>query len=121
MIQVLFPPITMRNYKGYVTAEQSFLQEIIIPDEVIEDCGGDEVEAIKNICVALLMENKYPSLENFLIIENTNKTVTLHWQIPAWAIMPDNLEYDETPVSYMMRDVAHWPIDIGPFIEEDYV
>lgn len=121
MLQILFPPIVMRNYKGHVTAEHSFLQEIIIPDDVIEEYDGDKIETIKNICIALLTENKYPSLMNLMVQEDTDKTVTLHWQIPAWALLPDSMEYDETPVSYLMRDVGYWDIDIEPFIEgEEY-
>ena len=62
MLIVLFPPTLNQNYKGDVSIVPSFFNELNIPDEVVKMHDGDEVETIKDVTIALIKENKYPSL-----------------------------------------------------------
>ena len=106
MLIVLFPPTLNQNYKGDVSIVPSFFNELNIPDEVVKMHDGDEVETIKDVTIALIKENKYPSLISFSIIEHElkypdpSRVASFHFQIPAYTIMQDSLEPDESLVSF---------------------
>lgn len=106
MLIVLFPPTLNQNYKGKVSIVPSFFNELNIPNEVLKMHNGDEVETIKDVTMSIIKENKYPSLNSFSIVEHElkypdpSRVASFHFQIPAYTIMQDSLELDESPVSF---------------------
>ena len=112
MIVVLFPPTFTRNFKGDITQIPASFHEMCIADELITECDGDEVEAIRTAILAVLKQGCYKHVSLFQLNEvNTVKPIefvdnidggilNIHFQIPAWTILPDAMELDETPISY---------------------
>ena len=112
MIVVLFPPAFNRNFNGEVTQIPASFHELCIADELMTECNGDAVEAIRVSIYTILKQSRYKHLSLFQLNEvNTVKPIefidniesgllNIHFQIPAWSILPDAMEQDETPVSY---------------------
>ena len=112
MIVVLFPPTFTRNFKGDITQIPASFHEMCIADELITECGDDEVEAIRTAILTVLKQGRYKHVSLFQLTEvNTVKPIefvdnidggilNIHFQIPAWTILPDAMEQDETPISY---------------------
>jgi hypothetical protein len=112
MIVVLFPPTFNRNFNGEVTQIPASFHELCIADELVTECNGDTVEAIRISIYTILKQSRYKHLSLFQLNEvNAVKPIefidnleggllNIHFQIPAWTILPDSMEQDETPVSY---------------------
>ena len=112
MIVVLFPPVINRNFKGEITQLPFILNQVIISDEVIDICNGVYIDAIYAGIYAALKDNRFGEIDLFQINEVEpvkpiefiddfdGGIVNIHFQIPAYRILPDSMAPDETPVSY---------------------
>ena len=112
MIVVLFPPVINRNFKGEITQLPFILNQVIISDEVIDICNGVYIDAIYAGIYAALKDNRFGEIDLFQIneVESVKPIefiddfdggiVNIHFQIPAYRILPDSMVPDETPVSY---------------------
>ena len=114
MIVVLFPPVINRNFKGEITQLPFILNQVIISDEVIDICNGVYIDAIYAGTYAALKDNRFSEMSLFQINEVepakpiefiddfADGIINIHFQIPAYRILPDSMVPDETPVSYYM-------------------
>lgn len=114
MIVVLFSPVINRNFKGEVTQLPFILNQVIISDEVIDICNGVYIDAIYAGTYAALKDNRFSEISWFQINEVEpvkpiefiddfdGGIINIHFQIPAYRILPDSMVPDETPVSYYM-------------------
>ena len=112
MIVVLFSPVINRNFKGEITQLPFTLNQVIISDEVIDICNGVYIDAIYASIYAALKDNRFGEIDLFQIneVESVKPIefiddfdggiVNIHFQIPAYRILPDSMVPDETPVSY---------------------
>lgn len=114
MIIVLFPPVINRNFKGEITQLPFTLNQVIISEELLDMCEGDYIEALRLGIIAALKDNRFGEMDLFQINEVEpvkpiefvddfdGGIVNIHFQIPAYCILPDSMLPDETPVSYYM-------------------
>lgn len=112
MIIVLFPPVINRNFKGEITQLPFTLNQVIISEELLDMCEGDYIEALRLSIIAALKDNRFGEMDLFQINEVEpvkpiefiddfdGGIVNIHFQIPAYCILPDSMVPDETPVSY---------------------
>ena len=110
MIIVLFPPVINRNFKGEVTQLPFTVNQIILLD-VSED---DYIETLRLSIMNVLKDNRFKEMSLFQINEVEpvkpiefiddfeSGIINIHFQIPAYRILPDSMVPDETPVSYYM-------------------
>ena len=110
MIIVLFPPVINRNFKGEVTQLPFTVNQIILLD-VSED---DYIETLRLSIMNVLKDNRFNEMSLFQIneVESVKPIefiddfdggiINIHFQIPAYRILPDSMVPDETPVSYYM-------------------
>jgi hypothetical protein len=111
---VLFPPVINRNFKGEVTQLPFTLNQVIISEELLDMCEGDYIEALRLGVIAALKDNRFGEMDLFQINEVEpvkpiefvddfdGGIINIHFQIPAYCILPDSMVPDETPVSYYM-------------------
>lgn len=114
MIIVLFPPVINRNFKGEITQLPFTLNQVIISEELLDMCEGDYIEALRLGIIAALKDNRFNELGLFqmnevepvkpieFIDDFDGGIINIHFQIPAYRILPDSMVLDETPVSYYM-------------------
>lgn len=112
IVVVLFSPVINRNFKGEITQLPFALNQVIISEELLNMCEGDYFEALRLGITAALKENRFGELSLFQIneVEPIKPTefiddldggiINIHFQIPAYRILPDSMVPDETPVSY---------------------
>lgn len=110
MIIVLFPPVINRNFKGEVTQLPFTVNQIILLD-VSED---DYIETLRLSIMNVLKDNRFKEMSLFQINEVEpvkpiefiddfeSGIINIHFQMPAYRILPDSMVPDETPVSYYM-------------------
>ena len=114
MIVVLFPPVINRNFKGEVTQLPFTLNQVIISEELLDICEDDYLEALRLGIITALKDNRFNEMSLFQINEVEpvkpiefiddfdGGIINIHFQIPAYRILPDSMVPDETPVSYYM-------------------
>jgi hypothetical protein len=112
MIIVLFPPTINRNFNGEVTQLPFSFNQVIITDELLNICDNDNIDAlnlgiltaIKDNCfnqISLFQINEVKPVKSFEFADTIDGgIINIHFQIPAYCILPDSLTLDETPVSY---------------------
>ena len=112
MIIVLFSPVINRNFKGEVTQLPFTLNQVIITEELLNMCEEDYLEALRLGIIAALEDNRFGEMSLFQIneVESVKPIefiddldggiINIHFQIPAYRILPDSMVPDETPVSY---------------------
>lgn len=112
MIIVLFPPTINRNFNGEVTQLPFSFNQIIITDELLNICDNDNIDAlnlgiltaIKDNCfnqISLFQISEVKPVKPFEFVDDMGSgIINIHFQIPAYCILPDSLILDETPVSY---------------------
>lgn len=88
--------------------------QIIISEELLDICEGDHLEALRLGIMAALKDNRFNEMSLFQINEVEpvkpiefiddfeGGIINIHFQIPAYRILPDSMVPDETPVSYYM-------------------
>lgn len=114
MIVVLFSPVINRNFKGEITQLPFTINQVIISEELLNMYEEDYLEALRLGIIAALEDNRFGEMSLFQInevesvkpIEFTDDfdggIINIHFQIPAYRILPDSMVPDETPVSYYM-------------------
>ena len=77
-------------------------------------CEGDYIEALRLGVIAALKDNRFGEMDLFQINEVEpvkpiefiddfdGGIVNIHFQIPAYCILPDSMAPDKTPISYYM-------------------
>lgn len=114
MIIVLFSPVINRNFKGEITQLPFTINQVIISEELLNMCEEDYLEALRLGIIAALEDNRFGEMSLFQIneVESVKPIefiddfdggiINIHFQIPAYCILPDSMVPDETPVSYYM-------------------
>ena len=112
MIIVLFSPVINRNFKGEITQLPFTINQVIITEELLNMCEEDYLEALRLGIIAALEDNRFGEMSLFQIneVESVKPIefiddldggiINIHFQIPAYRILPDSMVPDETPVSY---------------------
>jgi hypothetical protein len=112
MIIVLFPPTINRNFNGEVIQLPFSFNQVIITDELLNICDNDNIDALNLGILAAIKDNYFKQINLFQINEVKpvkplefiddldGGIINIHFQIPAYCILPDSLTLDETPISY---------------------
>lgn len=112
MIIVLLPPVINRNFKGDITQVPFPLNQVIISDELITPCSDDYMSVLNTGILAAISDNHFKQISLFqtnevkpvkpfeFVDDMGSGIINIHFQIPAYCILPDSLTLDETPVSY---------------------
>lgn len=112
MAIVLFSPVINRNFKGEITQLPFTINQVIISEELLNMYEDDYLEALRLGIIAALGDNRFGEMSLFQINEVEpvkpiefiddfdGGIINIHFQIPAYHILPDSMVPDETPVSY---------------------